>query len=160
MRTLFLLLDGLLIYGIAYYFGGSSAAVLAFLFWHLGRGYHALFVLALLFLPLSNALADEWFCKDESAQRIANIVKTCGIGEGHYEAHARALALKHAKQEFERLCSISDDVKGTRSPWNPKEPLAIRRPKAIMLSIDLLSDLRSIDIKTAVTDPSNEVKAA
>lgn len=76
------------------------------------------YVLLLLFSPLAHA--EEWLCKEESSQRSGSVISSCGVGLGKDENAARSQAFEHAKEEFLRICSTSDDCKNHAITAEPK----------------------------------------
>ncbi len=69
-------------------------------------------------LALENS--PEWYCKNVASEKMGNIINSCGIGFGADESEARDLAFDHAKKEFDKICSISDDCQGHAVNANPK----------------------------------------
>lgn len=70
----------------------------------------ALFMLMLL-VSTSAFAKEEWLCTEASSQRRGNSILACGVGEGRDESQARTKALDNSKQEFTKLCELSDDCK-------------------------------------------------
>ena len=69
-------------------------------------------VVAVLLQQGAPALAEGWFCTDESSKRDGNLWTVCGIGEDQKESAARSEALENGIQEFKDLCRLSSDCKG------------------------------------------------
>ena len=55
---------------------------------------------------------DEWICTEASSIRRGDDIAACGIGYGRHESDARAMAFKHAKEEYQRICDLSSDCRG------------------------------------------------
>jgi hypothetical protein len=69
-------------------------------------------ILILMMCVATNAFAGEWFCMDESSEKIDNVVRVCGLGESQEEGPARIKAFKNAWEEFYQLCKSSTDCAG------------------------------------------------
>lgn len=70
-------------------------------------------ILAILLSLSQLALADGWFCSEQTAVRSEDGFRICGAGQDLlYESDARMQAMKNAIRLFEDLCEISSDCKG------------------------------------------------
>lgn len=95
----------------------------------------------LLILLSQIAMADTWFCSNESGQRTGNTVYACGIGESlNDEALSRKRALQNAIDEFKMICELSKDCQGREITIEPK------RTECKITSLGLLKCYRLIQI--------------
>lgn len=83
-------------------------------------------VLLLGLLFSVNAQAADWLCTEESSQRTANVISSCGIGHGLDEGTARARALDSAQTEFDKICQNSSDCLNHSVTANPMRTECIK----------------------------------
>lgn len=72
---------------------------------------------------------DPWFCSEESGKRDANVMWSCGVGEGLYEGDARNAALKSAFAEYHMICDESANCDTERAKVEPKRLTCIENPE-------------------------------
>lgn len=78
-------------------------------------------ILTLLSLLISSSHAsDQWLCKEESSQIRGSTIAACGVGSGITEDEARSLAFNAAKQEFKRVCDLSEHCHYHKIDVEPK----------------------------------------
>lgn len=66
----------------------------------------------ILLLLSQSVMADDWFCKSQTAKKVGNTMYVCGTGFGlHSEAAARYQALRLAQMTFQQLCRNSADCR-------------------------------------------------
>lgn len=79
------------------------------------------FILTLLLLTSTQALAkdDQWLCTEASSIRRGDDIAACGIGHGPDEASARAVAFAQAREEYHRICDLSEECREAPVEANP-----------------------------------------
>lgn len=86
--------------------------------------------------------ADQWFCRDESGKRDANVMWACGVGEGLYENQARAQALREAFKEYHTICEESADCDMKQAVVEPKRLTCVETMQGRMWKCYRLIEIR------------------
>jgi hypothetical protein len=68
-------------------------------------------ILFFLILSVSSIAHANWFCSEESSDKIGNVINACGVAEASTESKARSDAFESASQEYKHLCEASDDCR-------------------------------------------------
>lgn len=87
-------------------------------------------VMILFMIISTKAFGVNWYCTDVASERMGNIIRACGVGEGGDENEARTKAFENAKNEFSNICSNSDDCKNHRITISPQRTACETRGKS------------------------------
>jgi hypothetical protein len=77
------------------------------------------YMLSIGILTIPYVYPSDWFCTQESSQRVGDEIHTCGVATGIDLNTARTKAFDNAKEEFSKICESSSDCAGRTITLTP-----------------------------------------